>query len=68
MVPRMCARGQGYGRRFCFFGGRGLQWLGVTRARDPPLPLQVLKIFVVFYFGDMNLQWDGKLRCAKTSP
>ena len=47
------------GRRF-FFGGSG------SLARVILLfPIACLKLFVLFQFCDINLQWDGKLRCAE---
>ena len=42
------------------------QWLGVTRASNPFVPMQSY-VFFMFYIDEINLQCKGDLSCGKPS-
>ena len=55
----------GYGRGVPFWAFF-FQWLGVTRASNPFVPMQSY-VFFMFYIDEINPQCKGDLSCAKPS-
>ena len=55
----------GYGRGGPLLGFL-FQWLGVTRASNPFVPMQSY-VFFMFYIDEINPQCKGDLSCVKPS-